>query len=76
MEKERKIKLVGGKTSFAETEEADLEYWANLSVKERMSQAFEWNRKVWKHILKTDYPEKIELVGGKQIKSLTDEDDF
>ena len=76
MKQERKIKLVGGKTSFVETEEADIEYWANLPVKERLRQAFEWNRKVWKHILKNDYPEKIVLTGGKQIKSLTDEDDF
>lgn len=76
MEEERKIELVGGKVSFEEGEEESIEYWANLSVKERMSRAFEWNRKVWKHILKNNYPEKIELVGGKQIKSLTDEDDF
>ena len=76
MEKKRKIEFVGGKTSFIETEEADIEYWANMPVAERMRQALDWNRKVWKHILKTDYPEKIELVGGKQIKSLTDEDDF
>jgi hypothetical protein len=76
MEKERKIGLVGKKVSFEEGEEEDIAYWANLPVKERMCQAFDWNRKVWKHILKTNYPEKIELVGGKQIKNLTDEDDF
>ena len=74
MEKERKI--VEGKVSFAEAEDADIEYWANLPVEERLRQAFNWNRKVWKHILNENYPERIKLSGGKQIKSLTDEDDF
>ncbi|HEX5151519.1 MAG TPA: hypothetical protein VFW07_08715 [Parafilimonas sp.] len=74
MEKENKV--VEGKVSFEEAEDADVEYWANLPVKERLRQAFIWNRKVWKHILNDDYPEKINLSGGKQVKSLTDEDDF
>lgn len=76
MNQKRNIELVVGKVSFEEGEEESIEYWANLPVKERMRQAFDWNRKVWKHLLKNNYPEKIELVGGKQIKSLTDEDDF
>ncbi|HZI52855.1 MAG TPA: hypothetical protein VFD56_04100 [Chitinophagaceae bacterium] len=76
MEKKRKIEKVVRKGSFAEDEDEELIYWANLSVKERMSEAAEWNRKVWQHILKDKYPERIEKTGGKKDKSLTDEDDF
>ena len=51
-------------------------YWANLPVKERLTIASEWNKKVWQHILKDKYPEKIEKTGGKKNKLATDEDDF
>ena len=74
MEKEGKIKE--GKVSFDEGEDADIEYWANLPVTERMRQAFDWNKQVWKHILKERYTEDIQLIGEKRIKSITDEDDF
>ena len=76
MEKKRKIELVAKKVAFSDDEDGDLNYWASLSVKERMSEAADWNRKVWQHILKDKYPEKIEKTGGKRNKSLTDEDDF
>jgi hypothetical protein len=76
MERSGKIEKVLRKGSFAEDEDEALIYWANLSVKERMSEAAEWNRKVWQHILKDKYPERIEKTGGKRDKSLTDEDDF
>ena len=76
MEKKRKIEMVGGKVSFAEGEEEDLMYWANLQLRERMSEAAEWNKKVWLHLLKDKYPQKIEMTGGKINKSTTDEDDF
>lgn len=76
MGKKRKIAMMVKKVSFAETDDEDLMYWANLSVKERMTEAAEWNKKIWQHILKDKYPEKIEMTGGKQNKSLTDEDDF
>ena len=76
MEKKRKIEIVATKVSFTEDEDEELIYWANLSVHERMSAAAEWNRKVWQHILKDKYPERIEKTGGKRDKSLTDEDDF
>ena len=76
MEKKRKIEKVVRKVSFAEEEEETLLYWANLTVKERLIESEKWNKKVWKHILKDKYPQKIELTGGKQNKTLTDEDDF
>lgn len=76
MEKKRKIEKIGKKVSFAADEDDDLMYWANLSVKERMMEAAKWNKKVWQHILKDKYPERIEKRGGKKNKSLTDEDDF
>jgi hypothetical protein len=76
MEKKRKIAMVVRKVSFAEAEDEDLMYWANLTVKERMNEAAEWNKKVWQHILGDKYSERIVKTGGKKIKSLTDEDDF
>ena len=76
MEKKRKIAIVGKRVSFDESEEEDLMYWANLPVKERLTIASEWNKKVWQHILKDKYPEKIEKTGGKKNKLATDEDDF
>ncbi len=76
MKEKRKIELVAKKMSFAEEEDADIEYWANLPVIERMRQAFDWNKQVWKHILKNEYSEKIQRTGEKKIKTLTDEDDF
>ncbi len=69
MEPERKIELVVRKVSFEQGEEEDIAYWANLPVKERMRQAFEWNRKVWKHILKNHYPEKIEWLAESKSKA-------
>ena len=76
MEKKRKIEKVGKKVSFAEDEDEDLMYWANLPVRERMIEAAEWNKNVWQHLLKEKYPERIEKTGGKKNKLLTDEDDF
>jgi hypothetical protein len=67
MEKKRKIALVVKKVSFAEEEDDDLMYWANLPLKERMNEAAEWNKTVWEHILKGKYPEKIEKSGEKKI---------
>ena len=76
MGKKRKIEKVGKKISFAEEQDDDLMYWANLPLKERMNEAAEWNKIVWEHILKDKYPEQIEKTGGKKSKSKTDEDDF
>lgn len=73
----KKIERVVKKVSFAEDqEEESLLYWAGLSIKERLTEAAKWNKKVWQHLLKDEYPDKIELTGGKQTKALTDEDDF
>ena len=68
--------MVGKRVSFDESEEEDLMYWANLPIKERLVEAAEWNKKVWQHILKDKYPERIEKAGGKKNKLVTDEDDF
>ena len=76
MKKKRKIAMVVKKVSFAEAEEEALLYWANLPVKKRLTEAAKWNKRVWQHLLKDKYPKKIELIGGKQTKTLTNEDDF
>jgi len=76
MNAKRKIEKIGGKVLFADQSDADVQYWADLSIKNRLEQAFEWNKIVWQHLLKGQYPEKIELIGGKKNKDLTDEDDF
>ena len=76
MEKKRNIEKTGKRVSFDEKDDEDLMYWANLPVKDRMAAAADWNKKVWQHILKDKYPERIEKTGGKKDKSLTDEDDF
>ena len=70
--------MVVKKVSFAEAaeEEEALLYWANLPVKKRLTEAAKWNKRVWQHLLKDKYPKKIELIGGKQTKNLTNEDDF
>ena len=47
MGKKRKIEKVGKKISFAEEQDDDLMYWANLPLKERMNEAAEWNKIVW-----------------------------
>lgn len=41
MEKERKIKCVVRKVSFAEAEKADDEYWANATTEERLQEMIE-----------------------------------
>jgi len=41
MEKERKIKAVVKKVTFAEAENADDEYWANTTVEERLAELIE-----------------------------------
>jgi hypothetical protein len=76
MQRKRKIEKVAKKITFEEGEEETLLYWANLSIKERLTEAAKWNKQVWQHILKDKYPQKIELTGGKQNKALTDQDDF
>ncbi len=64
-----------GKVLFSETEDDDLFYWANKTVKERLEELYEWNKRVWIKISGT-YPEKIARSGGKILKENLDEDDF
>ena len=71
MEKKRKIALVVNKVSFAEAEEADINYWADLSTKDRVSQATEWIKDVWEMHSKI-HGEQATLQEGKQLKKLTD----
>lgn len=63
------------KVSFEEAEDEDLLFWASKTIGERLKEAFDWNKKVWTHLLGT-YPDKIELTGGKKLKTETDKDDF
>ncbi|MFT4093019.1 MAG: hypothetical protein QM640_05215 [Niabella sp.] len=78
MNRKRAIEPVVKKVSLAEINEDDeqFEYWVNISVKKRLQAVAEWNEKVWRFILKDEYPDKIERIAVKQIKALTDEDDF
>lgn len=74
-EKQKKITNVSGKVSFAETEDEDLFYWSDKSVKERLEELYEWNKKVWMKI-NGSYPLIIAKEGGKVLKINIDEDDF
>lgn len=76
MNKERKIELVGGKVSFEEETDEQLDYWLSLTPQQRMAEATEWNYKIWKFKLKDDFPVAVEKIGKKVLKALTDEDDF
>lgn len=68
-------KKSGGKFSFDKNDDEDFNYYSDLSVKERLSELLEWNRKIWIHI-NGAYPSVIEKTGGKISKLNTDEDDF
>ncbi len=72
--KERKIVPVGRKVSFAEAEE-DFIYWDEKSIKERVSEATAWIKKVWAFQEKI-HGEYSSLSDGKHSKKLIDEDDF
>jgi hypothetical protein len=75
MEPKRKIAMVATKVSFAEAEEADLEYWMSLSSTERLKELYSLKQMNWSGKNKP-YPEHMEKVAEKKIKSQTDEDDF
>jgi len=47
MEKERKIKIVVKKVTFAEAEKADDEYWAQASPEERLQELVDLRRIVF-----------------------------
>ena len=75
MEKETKIKRVWRKVSHEQAEEDDLFYWAEKSWQERLREVQELRELIW-NSFGNKYPLKIEVIGGKKIKTLTDEDDF
>jgi hypothetical protein len=53
MEKERKIKAVVKKVSFAEAENADDEYWAKASAEERLQDLIRLRAMVYGNIIDT-----------------------
>ena len=71
----RKIKIVGRKTTHAQSEEDDLFYWAEKTWYERLKEVQNLRRMIWSSG-KKKYPEKIKITGGKFLKRETDEDDF
>ncbi|MBX9782383.1 MAG: hypothetical protein K2X48_03720 [Chitinophagaceae bacterium] len=75
MNSDRKILNREGKVSFKETEDDDLFYWSDKTVKQRLEELYEWNKKIWIKI-NGEYPAKIVKEGGKVLKLNIDEDDF
>ena len=74
MEQKRKIAMVMSKVSFAEAEEADIEYWMNLTPTERFKELHSLKQMNWGS---KEYPyPAMNKVAEKKIKSQTDEDDF
>ncbi len=47
MEKKRKIEIVARKVSFAEAEDLDVEYYANVDWKESVSTVEEMRKSIW-----------------------------
>ena len=47
MEKKRKIEMVARKISFAEAEDLDVEYYANVDWKESVSTVEEMRKSIW-----------------------------
>jgi len=63
------------KLTFAEAQEADIMYWAEKSIKERVSEATAWIENVCAFGAKM-HGEFNSLPDGKHNKKLIDEDDF
>ena len=63
------------KVSFEEAEEEDISYWAEKSIKDRVSEATQWIEHVWQ-MHKKMHGERASLPDGKQVKNQVDEDDF
>ena len=53
MDKERKIKKIVRKLTFAEAEEADDEYWANTTAEERLQELIRLRQMAYGHIRDT-----------------------
>ena len=75
MAKERKIAMVVTKVSFAEAEEADMNYWLSLSDTERFKELYSLKQMIWGSRQKP-YPDAMTKVAEKMIKAKTDQDDF
>ena len=75
MREDRKIAMVVKRTTHAQGEEDDLFFWAEKSWQERLIEVKKWNQAIWNFNGNND-PFKIEVVGGKFLKVVTDEDDF
>jgi len=68
MESKRKIALVGNKfTSFAEAEDADVVYYASLSLRQRLMQAEELRKMIWE--------EEYKFPAGKEFSKANLKDD-
>ena len=65
----------GGKVSFETADDKDLFTDAALPWQERLRKVELMRKKIWTFRLGS-YPLKIELTGGKRIKSNIDRDDF
>ena len=75
MSKERKIVMVATKVSFAQAEEADMNYWLSLSNTERFKELYSLKQMIWGSRQKP-YPDAMLKVAEKMIKAKTDQDDF
>jgi hypothetical protein len=75
MNKKRKIEPVIRKVTFAQAEEEDMIYWMNLSATKRFEELLSLKQMIWTKKDKP-YPEIIEKIAEKKLKSQTDSDDF
>ncbi|MEO6406133.1 MAG: hypothetical protein ABIY51_05950 [Ferruginibacter sp.] len=62
MDVKRKIQLVVKKVSFAEAEEADVEYYANINWKESVKNVEEMRRMIWSEEYKLNNKVRYILV--------------
>jgi hypothetical protein len=70
-----KMEIVGRKISFAEAEDADILFWADKTMNERLIEWDRLRRIIWTKLLGT-FPTKMEVVGRKILKSEMSEDVF
>jgi glycyl-tRNA synthetase beta subunit len=62
MAKERKMQMTGRKISFAQAEDADIFFWAEKTISERLEEADRLRKIIWTLRLGT-YPKKMTKVG-------------
>ena len=68
-----KMEIVGRKISFADAEDADILFWAEKTMNERMVECNRLRRIVWTRLLGA-FPTKMEIVGRKILKTEMNED--